>query len=61
MQRHSAIGERILAAAPTLKAIAPIVRSAHERVDGNGYPDGLRLEQIPICSRIIAVVDAFDA
>jgi diguanylate cyclase (GGDEF)-like protein len=61
MQRHSTIGERIVAAAPTLMEIAPIIRSAHERMDGTGYPDGLRLEQIPICSRIIAVVDAYDA
>ncbi|MEY2518022.1 MAG: hypothetical protein QOJ89_5386, partial [bacterium] len=61
MQRHSEIGERIVAAAPTLKATAPIVRAAHERPDGNGYPDGLRLEEIPISSRIIAVVDAYDA
>ena len=61
MQRHSEIGERIVAAAPTLKAIAPIVRAAHERPDGNGYPDGLLLDAIPISSRIIAVVDAFDA
>jgi diguanylate cyclase (GGDEF)-like protein len=61
MQRHSEIGERIVAAAPTLAAIAPIVRSIHERVDGAGYPDGLSLENIPIHSRIIAVVDAFDA
>jgi diguanylate cyclase (GGDEF)-like protein len=61
MERHSTIGERIVAAAATLEAIAPIVRSAHERVDGAGYPDGLTLDQIPICSRIIAVVDAYDA
>ncbi len=61
MQTHSAIGERILGAAPTLAAIAPIVRSVHERVDGAGYPNGLRGDEIPICSRIIAVVDAFDA
>jgi diguanylate cyclase (GGDEF)-like protein len=61
MQRHTLIGERILAAAPTLEAIAPIVRSAHERHDGNGYPDGLCREEIPICSRIIAVVDAYAA
>jgi diguanylate cyclase (GGDEF)-like protein len=61
MQRHSTIGERIVAASATLKPIAPIVRSAHERADGTGYPDGLHLEQIPISSRIIAVVDAFDA
>ncbi|MDX6544695.1 MAG: hypothetical protein QOG02_469 [Gaiellales bacterium] len=61
MELHSVIGERILAAAPTLLAIAPIIRATHERLDGTGYPDGLRLEQIPICSRIIAVVDAYDA
>jgi two-component system, cell cycle response regulator len=61
MQRHSEIGERIVAAAPTLEATAPIVRAAHERPDGQGYPDGLVLADIPISSRIIAVVDAFDA
>jgi HD-GYP domain-containing protein (c-di-GMP phosphodiesterase class II) len=61
MQRHSEIAERILAATPSLTAIAPIVRAVHERPDGNGYPDGLRLDEIPISSRIIAVVDAFDA
>jgi diguanylate cyclase (GGDEF)-like protein len=61
MQRHSLIGERIVAAAPTLSAIAPIVRAAHERPDGTGYPDGLKLADIPISSRIIAVVDAYDA
>ena len=61
MERHSAIGARIVAAAPTLSAIAPIIRAAHERPDGAGYPDGLRLEEIPISARIIAVVDAFDA
>jgi diguanylate cyclase (GGDEF)-like protein len=61
MQRHSEIGERIVAAAPTLRATAPVVRAAHERPDGKGYPDGLTLEQIPVSSRIIAVVDAYDA
>jgi diguanylate cyclase (GGDEF)-like protein len=61
MQRHSAIGERIVAAAPALEPIAPIVRAAHERPDGTGYPDGLVLAEIPIAARIIAVVDAFDA
>jgi diguanylate cyclase (GGDEF)-like protein len=61
VERHSAIGERIVAAAPALEAIAPIVRAAHERPDGTGYPDGLLLDQIPMPARIIAVVDAFDA
>jgi diguanylate cyclase (GGDEF)-like protein len=61
IQGHSLIGERIVLAAPALKAIAPIVRATHERVDGTGYPDGLVLDEIPICARVIAVVDAFDA
>jgi two-component system cell cycle response regulator len=61
VQRHSEIGERIVAATPDLKAIAPIVRAVHERPDGRGYPDGLTLEEIPVSSRVIAVVDAFVA
>jgi HD-GYP domain-containing protein (c-di-GMP phosphodiesterase class II) len=61
VQRHSEIGERLVAATLDLKAVAPIVRAVHERPDGRGYPDGLELEAIPVSSRIIAVVDAFDA
>ena len=61
VQRHSEIGERILSASPALREIAPIVRAVHERPDGRGYPDGLVLDEIPLSSRIIAVVDAFDA
>ena len=61
LRQHSVIGERILAAAPALMNVAPIVRATHERADGGGYPDGLRLDQIPIGARVIAVVDAFDA
>ena len=61
MERHSAIGERILTAVPTLHALGPIVRAVHERPDGAGYPDGLRHEEIPLSARIIAVVDAFDS
>jgi diguanylate cyclase (GGDEF)-like protein len=61
MQRHTIIGERIVAAAPALLSIAPLVRSSHERVDGRGYPDGLSGSDIPLASRIIAVCDAYDA
>jgi HD-GYP domain-containing protein (c-di-GMP phosphodiesterase class II) len=61
VQRHSEIGESLLQAIPALKAVAPIVRAVHERPDGQGYPDGLVGEQIPISARIIAVVDAYDA
>jgi HD-GYP domain-containing protein (c-di-GMP phosphodiesterase class II) len=61
IKRHTLIGERIVAAAPALARIAPIVRSSHERADGSGYPDGLGAEAIPLGARIVAVVDAFDA
>jgi diguanylate cyclase (GGDEF)-like protein len=61
LRQHSVIGERILAAAPALTNVAPLVRATHERADGGGYPDGLSLEQIPMGARVIAVVDAYDA
>jgi putative nucleotidyltransferase with HDIG domain len=61
MQRHSEIGERILANVATYSEIAAIVRHHHERVDGQGYPDGLAGESIPLISRIIAVADAYNA
>ena len=61
MQRHSEIGERILANVDTYAEIASIVRHHHERVDGEGYPDGLAGDEIPLLSRIIAVADAYNA
>jgi HD-GYP domain-containing protein (c-di-GMP phosphodiesterase class II) len=44
-----------------LKDILPIIRSHHERIDGMGYPDGLKNGDIPFLSRIIAVADTFDS
>jgi two-component system cell cycle response regulator len=61
MHRHTILGERILSAAAALRPVARLVRSSHERFDGNGYPDGLRGESIPLGARIIFVCDAFDA
>jgi HD-GYP domain-containing protein (c-di-GMP phosphodiesterase class II) len=61
MQRHSEIGERILGNVDTYSEIAGIVRHHHERVDGQGYPDGLGSDEIPLLSRIIAVADAYNA
>jgi putative nucleotidyltransferase with HDIG domain len=61
MQTHSEIGERILANVDDYAAIAHIVRHHHERIDGNGYPDGLSNDEIPLISRIIAVADAYNA
>jgi putative nucleotidyltransferase with HDIG domain len=61
MEQHPVIGERILAKVDDYTEIARVVRHHHERVDGEGYPDGLAGEEIPLLSRIISVADAYDA
>jgi diguanylate cyclase (GGDEF)-like protein len=61
IRRHTIIGERIVRAASSLSHAAPLIRSSHERVDGSGYPDRLRGDEIPLGAKIIAVCDAFDA
>jgi putative nucleotidyltransferase with HDIG domain len=61
MESHSAIGERILAKVDDYAETARIVRHHHERWDGNGYPDGLAGDEIPVISRIICVADAYNA
>jgi HD-GYP domain-containing protein (c-di-GMP phosphodiesterase class II) len=61
MQEHSEIGERILVNVDTYSEIAHVVRHHHERVDGNGYPDGLTEFETPLLARIIAVADAYNA
>ena len=61
MKRHTIFGERILSAAPALLPVAKLVRSSHERWDGQGYPDGLAGSDIPLGSRIIFACDAYDA
>jgi putative nucleotidyltransferase with HDIG domain len=61
MEEHVVIGERILANVEQYREIATIVRHHHERVDGNGYPDRLTGDEIPLISRIIAVADAYNA
>jgi len=61
MQEHSAIGARILAHVDEYAEIARVVRHHHERIDGQGYPDGLVDEDIPLVSRIIGVADAYNA
>ncbi len=61
MEKHSEIGERILAKVEDYAEVARVVRHHHERWDGQGYPDGLSGEDIPYLSRIIAVADAYNA
>ena len=61
MARHPLIGEDILVPLPSLRTVAEIVRTHHEWINGSGYPDGLRGEDIPLGARIVAVADAYDA
>lgn len=61
MQQHPVIGERICAPLKVLRHISPMVRHHHERLDGSGYPDGIRGEQIPTKIRVLQIVDAYDA
>lgn len=61
LRAHPAAGAEIVAKVRTLKRVAEIVRSHHERPDGLGYPYGLRSADVPIGARILNVADAFDA
>ncbi|EFG86456.1 diguanylate cyclase (GGDEF) domain protein [Clostridium carboxidivorans P7] len=61
LKRHPEIGYRILSSVNDMSEIAEYVLAHHERWNGSGYPKGLKGEQIPLKSRIIAVADAFDA
>ena len=61
MQRHTVVGEQIVAPLRSTAALLPIIRHHHERVDGRGYPDGLAGDQIPLGARIVAIADAYNA
>jgi PAS domain S-box-containing protein len=61
MRQHPIVGEHIIAGTPGLSRLAPAIRAEHERWDGDGYPDGLAGEQIPIASRITLACDALNA
>jgi response regulator RpfG family c-di-GMP phosphodiesterase len=61
VRRQAEIASEILADTISLSAVAPIVRALHERFGGGGTPDGLSDVGIPVASRIVSVVDAYDA
>ena len=61
MKKHSGIGYRIAMASPDFKSVAEYILCHHERWDGKGYPQGISEEEIPLLSRILSVVDAYDA
>ena len=57
----SIVGEKICAPLRSLRVILPVIRHHHERMDGSGYPDGLRGEQIPVHARVLQIADIYDA
>jgi putative two-component system response regulator len=61
MKKHPEIGDKLCAPLQSLRDVRPIVRSHHERLDGSGYPDGLRGDAVPVLAQLVAVVDVFDA
>jgi putative two-component system response regulator len=61
MRRHPVIGDSLCAPLQSLRAVRPIVLSHHERLDGSGYPQGLRGDDVPLLAQIVGVVDVFDA
>jgi putative nucleotidyltransferase with HDIG domain len=61
MQKHPVIGVDMLKGIDFLDPVLPLIRHHHERWDGNGYPDELRADEIPLGARILAVADAVDA
>jgi putative two-component system response regulator len=61
MKRHTEIGDSLCAPLQSLRRVRPIVRSHHERLDGSGYPSGLRGDDIPLLAQIVGVLDVYDA
>ena len=61
MKRHPEIGDNLCAPLQSLKRVRPIVRFHHERLDGSGYPTGLKGDDVPLLAQIVGIVDVFDA
>jgi len=61
IRQHSVTAAKWLARVPALTSVVPVVRHHHERMDGSGYPDGLRGDEIPLLARILAVTDSYSA
>lgn len=61
VRQHPVVGERICAPLKSFRSVLPIIRHHHERIDGSGYPDGLRGDTIPIAARVLQIVDVYDA
>ena len=61
MKRHPDIGDMLCAPLQSLRDVRPIIRWHHERLDGSGYPEGLRGDEVPLLAQIVGIVDVYDA
>ena len=61
MRRHPEIGDSLCAPLQSLRSVRPIILSHHERIDGSGYPNGLRGDNVPLLAQIVGIVDVYDA
>ncbi|HEV8384159.1 MAG TPA: HD domain-containing phosphohydrolase [Candidatus Acidoferrales bacterium] len=61
MREHPVAGERICSPLRSFRHVLPIIRHHHEKLDGSGYPDGLRGDSIPLTARVLTTVDVYDA
>lgn len=61
VKTHTVVGDELCRGLRSLQPVRPIVRHHHERLDGSGYPDGLRGDEIPLVAQIISAVDVYDA
>jgi putative two-component system response regulator len=61
IKQHPIIGDRLCGEMRSLRQVRPIVRHHHERLDGSGYPDGLKGDAIPLLAQIMGIVDVYDA
>src|SRR6201984_2306 len=61
MERHTVVGAGICSPLKSFRSVLPIIRHHHEKMDGSGYPDGLKGDAIPLTARILQTVDIYDA
>jgi putative two-component system response regulator len=61
MQRHTTVGAGICSPLKSFRSVVPIIRHHHEKIDGSGYPDGLKGDAVPLTARILQTVDIYDA
>ena len=61
VKQHPIVGARLCEGLRSLRAVRPLVRHHHERLDGSGYPDGLAGDEIPLLAQIMSIVDVYDA